>query len=260
MLRGDAVRSGAGFLVRWLGKGETLLTISWGCGLFLRGTAFCSGTGFLVLCLVKGEIRHILQRIFVEAWVLHRGNAVRSGTGFLVLWLVKGTMLLILLAQERRCPCGGGFLCAVVGEGEVLSVWSGFFPERGLLHGGDVVRSGAGFLVLWVVRGSAAHFEVVDFRRSVGCCTGETLSVRVRVFWCCGLWKGAMLSIFWLIFPGAWVVARGRGCPFGGGFPGAVVGEGGHAAHFGLDVSGGVSCCSGERLSVRGRPSLCCAR
>ena len=132
-----------------------------------------------------------------------------------------------------------------------------FRRGRGLLHGESAVRSGAGFLVLWLVRGSAAHFRGAC---SWGCGVlfrGHAVrsGAGFLVVW---VVRGEMLPILGLIFPRAWVVAQGRGCLFGSGFPGAAVGEGGNAAHVGMDFREGVSCCSGERLSVGVRVSCCC--
>ena len=62
------------------------------------------------------------------------------------------------------------------------------------------------------------------------------------------------------IFIGLWPGSQKRRCLFGGGFPGAVVVEGGDAAHCGVDVSGCVACCSGETLSVRGQVSWRCGK
>ncbi len=93
-----------------------------------------------------------------------------------------------------------------------------------MLLRGDAVRSGAGFLLLW----------------------GHGLSLRGAV--CSGagflvLWlvEREMLPTLGWIFVGVWVVAQGRCCPFGGGFPGVVVGEGGSSAHLGVDIRRGVA-------------------
>ena len=76
-----------------------------------------------------------------------------------------------------------------------------------MLHVGEAVRSGTGSLVLWVV-------------------------------------KREMLPISDWMLAGVWPVVQGRGCPFGGACPVAVLGEKGNAANF----CGGIS---------RGRGFLC---
>ena len=62
----------------------------------LRGEAVRSGAVFLLLWLVKMTMPPILGRILPGLGLLLRGWGVISGAGFLVLWLVKVTMPPIL--------------------------------------------------------------------------------------------------------------------------------------------------------------------
>ena len=84
-----------------------------------------------------------------------------------------------------------------------------------MLHGREVVRSEAGFLVLW-------------------------------------LGKGKTLPIWGSNFVGVWPAAQGRRCLLGDGFLGVVLGERGKCCTCRSGVDWGVGCCTNWRLSVRG--------
>ena len=61
--------------------------------MLLRGDAVPSGAGFLVLWLVKEEIRPIWEWIFVGVWPDAHGMTSVRERFFLVRRLVKGEML-----------------------------------------------------------------------------------------------------------------------------------------------------------------------
>ena len=83
----------------------------------------------------------------------------------------------------------------------------------GPLFSGDAVLSGAGFLVLWLV-------------------------------------KREMLHILGWIFVGVWVNSRTRCCPFGGGGSWRCVWSGRECCHFGVDFRWGVVCYAAARGRV----------
>ena len=136
---------------------------------------------------------------------------------------------------------GAGFLVLWLVKGEMLSFWCGSSQGRGFADGGRGCPVGGGTPGAVVgERGRCCSFWGGFFLKGVSLWTGRGAVRRGRVSWCCGWCRGKCCPLWGGFSQRRGFVDRARGCPVGGVFPGAVAGSGENAAFFGVDLPKGV--------------------